>query len=58
MMPDSVAKMKIGALLVPPLVTTKSVVLLKSWPVGSPPGMLTTPRPGFLMSGVPLTSPV
>jgi hypothetical protein len=38
-------------------VTAKSVVELPTTPVGSPPGIVTSERPGFFTSGLPATSP-
>jgi hypothetical protein len=38
-------------------VTAKSVVALPTIPVGSPPGTVTSDRPGFFTSGLPTTSP-
>ena len=38
-------------------VMAKSVVVLPTTPVGSPPGTVTRDRPGFFTSGLPDTSP-
>src|SRR6266550_3547786 len=38
-------------------VMAKSVVALPTTPVGRPPGIVTSDRPGFLTSGLPARSP-
>jgi len=53
--PPSDAKMNVAGPLSIPLVTTKSVVELKTCPVGAPPGMVTTRV--FLVNAEPATSP-
>ncbi len=54
--PDSESKMKVAGADAPPTRTTKSVVGLKTVPVGAPPGMLTTS--GTMVGMLPLTPPV
>src|SRR3954470_22618217 len=53
-MPASDAKMKALGRVTPPAVTANSVVVLNTWPVGAPPGMVTL---NGWVSVLPLTSP-
>src|SRR4051794_33367346 len=54
--PDSEANRKVAGAVKTPEVIAKSAVPLNTYPVGAPPGMVTS-RPA-LASGLPLTSPV
>ena len=54
--PDSAANMNRAGRLSVPFVTTKSVVLLKTCPVGAPPGIATSR--GTLFRVLPFTSPM